>query len=147
MTENREPEAQRWAERAEADLRAAGHQIGGARRRVIELLAKQPCALTALEMDRRLPAGRASIYRALEHLEGLHLVQRIDVGGDAAGYERVDAGHHHHIVCERCGRLEPFSDDALEQTIGAISRATSFEVSTHDVTLRGACPDCAAAGA
>lgn len=147
MTGGHTTEAERWSEQAEADLREAGHQLGGARRQVIELLAAQTCALTALEMDRRLSAGRASIYRALEQLEGLHLVQRIDVGGEAAGYERVGTTHHHHIVCERCGRLEPFFDDALEKTIGAISRKTSFEVATHDVTLRGACPDCATADA
>ena len=134
-----------WAERASERLDEAGYRSGGARRQVIELLATEECALTALEMDRLLPAGRASIYRTLEQLEQLHLVQRIDIDGEAAGYERLDPGeHHHHLVCEECGVLAPFEDRALERAIDAISRDAEFDVATHDVILRGRCPRCKA---
>jgi len=100
--------------------------------------------VTALEIDRRLDSvGRASVYRTLDQLEGLHLLQRVEIGGDAAAYERVDADqHHHHLVCERCGRLTPFADRSLERAIAAISRDAEFDVSAHDVVLRGSCPDC-----
>ncbi len=134
-----------WAEQASRRLDEAGYRSGGARRQVVELLASEDCALTALEMDGRLPAGRASIYRTLEQLEALHLVQRIDIGGEAAGYERLDPDeHHHHLVCEKCGALEPFADPALERAIETISRKAEFEIATHDVTLRGRCPRCKA---
>jgi Fur family ferric uptake transcriptional regulator len=134
-----------WTKRASERLDAAGYRSGAARRQVIELLAKESCALTALEMDRRLPAGRASIYRTLEQLEQLHLIQRIDIGGEAAGYERLDPGeHHHHLVCEQCGLLAPFADPALERAIDAVSRSADFEVATHDVVLRGRCSRCQA---
>lgn len=132
-----------WSERASERLDGEGFRSGGARRQVIELLAAEDCALTALEMDRRLPAGRASIYRTLEQLEQLHLIQRIDIDGGAAGYERLDpGGHHHHLVCEKCGLLAPFADPALERAIEAISREADFEVASHDVVLRGRCPSC-----
>jgi Fur family ferric uptake transcriptional regulator len=134
-----------WTERASERLDAAGYRSGAARRQVIELLGGETCALTALEMDRRLPAGRASIYRTLERLEQLHLIQRIDIGGEAAGYERLDPGeHHHHLVCEQCGLLAPFADPALERAIDAVSRTADFEVATHDVVLRGRCSRCQA---
>ncbi|HEX7059755.1 MAG TPA: Fur family transcriptional regulator [Solirubrobacterales bacterium] len=133
-----------WAEQASRRLDEAGYRSGAARRQVIELLANEGCALTALEMDRRLPAGRASIYRTLEQLERLHLVQRIDTGGEAAGYERLDPDeHHHHLVCEECGLLAPFADPALEQAIDAVSGASGFKVKVHDVVLKGTCPSCA----
>ncbi len=133
-----------WAERAAKKLDDVGYRRGKARRQVIELLAEEACALTALEMDRRLPAGRASIYRTLEQLEELHLVQRIDIGGDASGYERLDtSGHHHHLICEECGSVEPFADQGLEKAIDAVSRASDFAVQAHDVILRGTCPSCA----
>ena len=100
---------------------------------MVELLAGEPCAVTALEIDRRLDSvGRASVYRTLEQLEQLHLVQRVEIGGDAAGYERIDPDlHHHHLVCEECGRLAPFAEPALEEAIEAISR---------EVGLRGRSP-------
>ncbi len=125
-------------------LDEAGYRSGAARREVIDLLAGEPCALTALEIDRRLDSvGRASVYRTLDQLDRLHLVQRVDIGGDAAGYERVDPHqHHHHLVCEQCGRLSPFADRSLERAIEAVSRAADFEVVAHDVVLRGRCPDC-----
>jgi Fur family transcriptional regulator, ferric uptake regulator len=128
-------------------LDEAGYRSGAARREVIGLLAAEPCAVTALEIDRRLDSvGRASVYRTLEQLEGLHLVQRVEIGGDAAGYERLDPEqHHHHLVCDECGRLSPFADRSLEQAIEAVSRAADFEVAAHDVVLRGRCPDCKAA--
>jgi Fur family transcriptional regulator, ferric uptake regulator len=125
-------------------LEEAGYRSGAARREVVELLAAEACAVTALEIDRRLDSvGRASVYRTLDQLERLHLVQRVEIGGDAAGYERVDANqHHHHLVCEECGRLSPFADPSLERAIEAVSRAAEFEIAAHDVVLRGRCPDC-----
>jgi Fur family ferric uptake transcriptional regulator len=111
----------------------------------VDLLGRQGCALTALEIDERLPGvGRATVYRALEQLEGLGLIQKVDLAGDSAGYERVDPGghHHHHIVCERCGKVIAFEDDRLEQAITALAERPDFEVSSHDVTLRGECANC-----
>lgn len=133
-----------WAETAIQRLDEAGYRSGAARREVIELLAGEPCAVTALEIDRRLDSvGRASVYRTLDQLDRLKLVQRVETGGDSAGYERIDPElHHHHLVCDECGRLAPFADRSLEQAIEAVSRAAEFEVSAHDVLLHGRCPDC-----
>lgn len=136
-----------WAERAKRRLNEAGFRAGAARRQVIELLSGESCALTALEIDRRLPSvGRATVYRALEQLEQLELVHRVDVGGDGVAFERNDpGGHHHHLVCIECGRLIPFSDPALERAIEGVGERAKFEVTAHDVLLRGRCPGCAEA--
>ena len=133
-----------WAERAKNRLDEAGFRTGAARQKVIELLGGESCALTALEIDRRLPSvGRASVYRTLEQLEQLELVHRVDVGGEVVAFERNDpGGHHHHMVCVRCGRLVPFSDPALERAIEGIGARADFEITAHDVLLRGVCPRC-----
>jgi Fur family transcriptional regulator, ferric uptake regulator len=133
-----------WATRAKTRLNEAGFRAGAARLRVIELLAGETCAVTALEIDRRLPnVGRASVYRTLEQLEQLELVHRVDVGGEVVAFERNDpGGHHHHMVCVRCGHLVPFADAALEEAIEAIGKRADFSIVTHDVLLRGVCPRC-----
>lgn len=133
-----------WAETALRRLEKAGYRTGASRRRIVELLSEERCAITALEIDRRLDSvGRATVYRTLDQLEQLHLVHRVEIGGDAAGYERIDPDqHHHHLVCEQCGRLAPFADPTLERAIEAISSATDFEVAAHDVVLRGTCATC-----
>jgi Fur family ferric uptake transcriptional regulator len=133
-----------WAERAKTRLNEAGFRAGAARQKVIELLGGESCAITALEIDRRLPSvGRASVYRTLEQLEQLELVHRVDVGGEVVAFERNDpGGHHHHMVCVRCGRLVPFSDPTLERAIEGIGERAEFEITAHDVLLRGVCPRC-----
>ena len=134
-----------WAATALHRLERAGYRSGAARCEVVDLLAAEPCAVTALEIDRRLDSvGRASVYRTLDQLDRLHLVQRVEIGGDAAGYERIDPDqHHHHLICEECGRLTPFVSEVLEKAIERISREADFEVAAHDVVLRGACSTCA----
>src|SRR6478672_5779586 len=139
-----------WAEHALTALQDAGYRRGGARTAVIEALARHDCAVTALELDdelrrRRPPVGRASVYRALEQLEELGLLQRLEVSRGVAGYERVDPGghHHHHAICRGCGRMVRFEDAELERAIERVSARVRFEVSEHDVVLRGLCDRCA----
>lgn len=139
-----------WTEYAHEVLRGAGLRRGGARTAVIEALARHDCAVTALELDdelrRRKPrVGRASIYRALELFEQLELVRRIEATRGTAAYERIepDGHHHHHAICRDCGRMETFEDRGLERAIARISGGISFEVSEHDVILRGLCKRCA----
>lgn len=138
-----------WAEQARTALSGAGYRRGGARAAVIDALAEQDCAITALELEdllRRGDAGvgRASIYRALEQLEQLGLLQRLEVCRGTAGYERVepDGEHHHHAICRNCGRLIPFEDPSLERALAEVADRISFDVSEHDVVLRGRCEDC-----
>lgn len=127
----------------------AGGRRSGARCAVVELLGRQTCARTAAELDAELRAGgrgvgRATVYRTLEQLRELHLVQRLDVGDGSARYEPVRAGedHHHHLVCDSCGDVLPFADDALERAISRIAREVDFRVADHDVTLHGSCAAC-----
>jgi Fur family ferric uptake transcriptional regulator len=142
-----------WAVHARQVLRRAGHHRGAARERLIDLLAGQDCALSALEIEDGLrdlstgerPVGRASVYRALELLHDHDLISRLDLGDGVARYEPVDPGgehHHHHLVCDQCGQLVPFDDPALERSINQLSRRLGFVTKDHEVTLRGNCPDC-----
>jgi Fur family ferric uptake transcriptional regulator len=142
--------ATRWSEHALALLGESGYRRGGARTAVVDALAHHDCAVTALELEDelrrgRIRVGRASVYRALDLLEELGLVQRVEAARGIASYERIDPSghHHHHAICYRCGRVEPFEDRGLERAIGALSQQVPFEVSEHDVVLRGLCERCA----
>jgi Fur family ferric uptake transcriptional regulator len=138
-----------WAERALDALQRAGLRRGGARTAVIEALGSHDCAVTALDLAEELrkneiEVGRASVYRALEQLEQLGLVQRIEVARGTAGYERVDptGHHHHHAICRDCGRMVPFEDPSLERALDKVAGTMSFDVTEHDVVLRGLCDRC-----
>ena len=138
-----------WAEHATRTLHDAGFRKGGARASIIDCLARQSCALSVPELEQLLrrrgrPVGRASIYRVLDQLSELALVQRLEVGHGMARYEPHGARgeHHHHLVCKQCGRLTAFHDKQLEAAIERISSAAEYSVSDHEVVLRGRCPAC-----
>ena len=90
--------------------------------------------------------SRASVYRILDELEGLRLVQRVETGQAMVRYERVceQEQHHHHLVCDECGVVMPFSDAGLERAIETLSERVPLTVSEHEIVLHGACRDCAA---
>jgi Fur family transcriptional regulator, ferric uptake regulator len=71
----------------------------------------------------------------------------IDIGAGTTRFEPVHADdqHHHHLVCDDCGKVEAFADDELERTLRKVERRTGYSVAGHDVVLRGACDDCAPA--
>lgn len=138
-----------WAQHARRVLAQTNHHTGAARRALLELLDSQTCALTAIEIEdalraRRRPIGRASIYRILDELERLRLIQKLQVGQAMARYEpiRVGAGHHHHLVCDNCGAVTPFTDPDLEAAIKKLSRRVPMRVAEHEIVLHGACRDC-----
>ncbi len=141
-----------WVQGAEAELAAAGRKRGGARRAVLELLGGETCALSALEIEDALrgshgrAVSRASVYRILDELEQMGLVQRVEIGQAMVRYERVCGHdeHHHHLVCDACGVVIPFSDPALERAITDLSKRVPLVVSEHEIVLHGSCQDCAA---
>ena len=140
----------RWVGDAEAALAAAGHRRGGARRALLELLDRESCALTAVEIEEALQragarrVSRASVYRILDELEQLSLLKRVETGQAMVRYERVGSGgeHHHHLVCDACGVVLPFSDPVLERAIDGLTERVGMTVSEHEVVLHGSCADC-----
>jgi len=138
-----------WVDHAIGQISAAGHRSGAARRRVIEALAEHDCCLSAQELHDQLqsggrPVGIASVYRVIELLLGLRLVQRFDFDGGMSRYEPALPGgeHHHHLLCVKCGDVRPFDDQGLESAIHATAEHADWAIDDHDVVLRGRCPQC-----
>ena len=138
-----------WSERALAELRAAGYRRGAARVRVIDFLDRQDCCVSAQELHEQLgsrgePVGLASVYRVLDVLADKRLVQRLDLGDGLTRFEpvRQTEEHHHHIVCDDCGKIEPFADQRLERVLKDVEERSGYDVAGHDIVLRGACASC-----
>jgi Fur family transcriptional regulator, ferric uptake regulator len=138
-----------WTDDALAGLRAAGLRRGGARKAVVEYLAAQDCCRSAQEIHDGIRAtggatGVASVYRALDTLAELRLVQRVDIGDGTARYEPSREGdhHHHHLVCDDCGKVEPFTDELLERALARAAGRLGYAMEQHEIVLRGACDSC-----
>lgn len=93
--------------------------------------------------------GLATIYRTVQLLYDMRLVDRISLDD---GYVRYEIGeisdgvdknhHHHHLICEKCGRVLPFKDDKLDSLEQDIEMSTGFHVLDHELKLYGICKEC-----
>ena len=92
--------------------------------------------------------GLATIYRTLQLLRDMELVDRINLDDGCVRYEighllRGDARHnHHHLICRGCGRVVPFDGDLLDDLERHIEESIGFHVLDHELKFYGLCRDC-----
>ncbi len=88
--------------------------------------------------------GLATVYRTLDLLAELGILQKNDFGDGRSRYEfnREDEHHHHHLICLRCGNVSEFDDDLLESLEAIIAKRTLFKIIDHDLKFYGHCQNC-----
>lgn len=88
--------------------------------------------------------GLTTIYRALESLVKLELVQAVDMGDGEKRYEAVEAGeHHHHLVCEVCRKSVHLDECIVESLEAKVLSQHGFRIKSHILELFGVCSKCA----
>jgi Fur family ferric uptake transcriptional regulator len=130
-------------------LDSAGLRLTGARRAVATLIADRDGPFTAADLladarRRDLGIGRATVFRALDAFSELNVVERLDLPNGDHAYVGCDPAHHHHVVCERCGRTTEFDDGGIRDIVRAIERRTGYRIDSHRLELFGRCSACAA---
>ncbi len=132
---------------AVAALRARGLRLSSARRVVLEALyaTDQPLAAEQIaEGIGGLPASDlASVYRNLETLERLGLVQHVHLGHGAGRYVRAGR-EREYLVCERCGSNRAVTPEQLDGVRAAVEAATGFRARFNHFPIVGLCGECAA---
>lgn len=128
-------------------LEEAGYRVTSPRRAVAELIGARRGHFTADELltdsrARRLGVTRATVFRSLEVLAELGLVERLDLPTGEHAFVACDTAHHHHIVCSSCGRTTEVDDNGLEGVAAAVARQSGYRVETHRLELFGLCPAC-----
>jgi len=115
---------------------------------IAERAAAMSGAFTIEELGEALKAagaaaGTATLYRAVAALEARGWLERVGERDGSALYARCAAGsgHHHHLVCDGCGRVEATPCPVASGALGA--GAAGFTVTRHEVTLYGLCETCA----
>lgn len=127
------------------ELRKAGLKVTLPRVKILDILESRPdLHLTAEEVYRALlesgeDIGLATVYRVLTQFEAAGLVQRHNFEGGSAVFELDDGGHHDHIVCQECGRVEEFVDPVIEERQKAIAEKLGYRISDHSLILYGSC--------
>ena len=85
--------------------------------------------------------GLATVYRVLNQFEASGLVIKHNFEGGHSVFELNRGGHHDHIVCVRCGRVEEFYDDTIEERQREIADKLGFVIEEHALTIYGRCSD------
>jgi len=130
-------------------LEQGGYRLTGPRRALAGLVASREGHFTADDLldiarRRRLGLGRATIFRALDVLAELGVIERLDMPTGEHAFVACQPAHHHHVICASCGRATWVQDHGLEQVAAEIGRKTGYRIATHRLELFGVCPDCQA---
>jgi len=130
-------------------LDAGGYRLTGPRRAVADLIAEHDGHFTAAELEaaaraRRLGLSRATLFRALDLLTELGVVERLDLPSGEHAYVPCARAHHHHVICSRCGRATEVADCGVAEAVGEIARRSGYRIDTHRLELFGLCRHCQA---
>jgi Fe2+ or Zn2+ uptake regulation protein len=128
-------------------LQSAGCRVTAPRRAIVELMASSSHALGPIEIYDRGRAeyprlGLVTVYRTLEKLEALGLIERVHLPDGCHRYLRATEGHSHLLMCTGCGLVLPFAGDDLGRLTGRVANDTGFQINEHWLQLFGICPDC-----
>jgi Fur family ferric uptake transcriptional regulator len=87
--------------------------------------------------------GYATVYRTIRLLRECGLAAERHFHDGEARFENVEGEHHHdHLICERCGRIVEFANDAIEQLQEKVARELGFVISRHKMEIYGICSAC-----
>lgn len=130
------------------DLKKAGLKVTLPRMKILEMMENATVRHQSAEdiyralLDDGEEIGLATVYRVLTQFEAAGLVSRHHFEGGQAVFELNQEGHHDHIVCVSCGKVEEFFDDIIENQQLKIAKDRGYTVTDHSLTLYGKCSDC-----
>jgi Fur family transcriptional regulator, ferric uptake regulator len=130
------------------NLRRRGRRLTPQRRVIWEALLAEPHEHLSAEdvverVRERLPnVNTSTVYRTLEILVHDGLLLRTDLGGDRAYYEPLGEHRHHHVICERCGKVTHLHEEALGDLRARIEKDSDYRLGEREISFFGTCPSC-----
>ncbi len=138
-------------DRIKKQLHAASYKLTPQREAtVLVLLEHEADHLSAedvflLVKDKSPDIGLATVYRTLELLTELKIVDKINFGDGVARFDlrKEGADHfHHHLICIECGKVEEVQEDLLGDVERIVESRWKFTIKDHWLTFHGICKDC-----
>jgi len=134
------------------DLRDAGLKVTLPRVKILQILegsedkhfSAEDVYKALIEADEDV--GLATVYRVLTQFEAAGLVMRHHFEGGHSVFELNSDDHHDHIVCTKCGKVDEFFDEVIEQQQDQIAEKLGFKITDHSLYIYGVCPSCQKVG-
>ena len=128
-------------------LQAGGYRVTRARQVIFNVLMESGGHVSADDLvaavrEREASIGRMTVYRTLDLLRQLGLVQPVNQGTGAAHYVLMHQGHHHHLVCSICDRVIEFDECVAQEMSRALGDRFGFEIQGHLLEFYGVCGEC-----
>lgn len=147
--ENQEDEARVQA--IQKRLQAHGYRRTAARTAILKAIIASGAHCTANDLVGLVrkdaqQVGRMTVYRTLELLCELGVMRPVYQGSGAAHYVLLEDGHHHHLICGVCDRVQEFDECFLSALQERIGDQFNFQVQGHLLELYGVCEQCADSG-
>ena len=127
------------------DLKTIGLKATLPRLRILELFEKSEVRHLSAEdvykilLKEGTDTGLATVYRVLTQFEQAGLLVRHHFESGKAVYELNQGGHHDHLVCLQCGRVEEFYDEAIEKRQIAVAKERGFAIHEHSLHIYAEC--------
>ncbi|MBB6674218.1 ferric iron uptake transcriptional regulator [Cohnella nanjingensis] len=140
-------------EKVKQQLQSQGYKLTPQREATVRvLLENEEDHLSAedvfmLVKDIAPEIGLATVYRTLELLSEMHIVEKLNFGDGVARYDlRTDTNkhHHHHLICVQCGTMSEIMEDWLTPLEERLEREYGFTVLDHRLDFQGICAKCKA---
>jgi len=130
-------------------LAAAGERVTRQRLLVADALASAGRQVTAQHLYDRLRRlepriGRATVFRTLEALVAAGVARRLEQDGHVYGYVACRPEHHHHLACDRCGRVEEIGEGYITPVAERLAAEHGFQIDDARLDFYGLCARCAA---
>lgn len=131
-----------------SDLRRAGLKVTLPRMKILDIMESGESRHRSAEdvykalLDDGEDIGLATVYRVLTQFESAGIVKRHHFEGGHSVFELDHGNHHDHVVCIKCGRVDEFMDETIEQRQQKIASDLDYELTDHCLYLYGICKDC-----
>jgi Fe2+ or Zn2+ uptake regulation protein len=130
-------------------LLSHGYRLTDPRRAVVEVIACSERVLSPFEVYEKARArypklGLVTVYRTVEKLEELGLIQRVHQPTGCQAFVAAFNGHQHLLICQGCGRVEFFSGEheQMSALIQSVGEGSGYQVNEHWLQLFGVCQNC-----
>lgn len=128
-------------------LSEAGHKVTNARRVVVELILRRAGYFTAADIYEALGdvdpgIGRATVFRTLDLLYEMKLVEKAALADGSHRYLLSQASHYQHITCSHCGAVRDFDESTLNELFQQVAHLTRFRIRGHRLEVFGLCENC-----
>jgi len=130
-------------------IQVAGYRLTSARKQVVKVLCATNHYLGAYDIHHKLEEqgvhiGIASVYRVLELLNSLKLLQREEFGSGGERFRLINSDHNHahQLICSKCGQTQEFEDCPLIGLAKNVESTSGFQIQEHWLRFFGLCPHC-----